>query len=87
MAGYVAVKLMKGNPDVKLKRKLFVKTLQRMKALEQPGEPESLSEYTTLWMELIDRGGGFTTSIMMFFIYLLQSIEMILVQCTNCLGL
>ena len=25
--------------------------------MDQPGEPESLLEYTKLWAELIDRGG------------------------------
>ena len=63
MAGYVAVKLLKKfrkrskNAAIQLKRRLFVKTLESMKAFEQPGEPDSLTEYTSLWIELIDRGG------------------------------
>ena len=63
MAGYVALKLLKQfkkptqNPMLDEKRKLFVKVLQSMKAENQPGEPESVLDYTTLWAELIDRGG------------------------------
>ena len=63
MAGYVALKLLKQfkkptqNPRIEEKRELFVKVLQSMKAENQPGEPESVLDYTTLWAELIDRGG------------------------------
>ena len=28
-----------------------------MKAVDQPGEPDSVLEYTKEWSELIDRGG------------------------------
>ena len=57
MSGYVAVSLLKKyrrptkQPLVKEKRELFVQ------AVDQPGEPESVLEYTRLWSELIDRGG------------------------------
>ena len=34
-----------------------MKVLTSMKAKNQPGEPESVLDYTTLWAELIDRGG------------------------------
>ena len=63
MAGYVAVSLLKKykkpakNPQLKMKRKLFVKVLTRMKAVDQLGEPESVLDYTKQWSELIDRGG------------------------------
>ena len=63
MSGYVAVKLLKKykrhskHPVLQLKRRLYVKILESMKAEEQPGKPDSVSEYTTLWMEIIDRGG------------------------------
>ena len=63
MAGYVALKLLKQfkkssqNPRIEEKRKLFVKVLQSMKAENQPGELESVLDYTTLWAELIGRGG------------------------------
>lgn len=63
MAGYVAVKLLKKfkrqskNDKLHVKHKLFVCTLNKMKAANQPGEPDSILEYSTLWMELVDRGG------------------------------
>lgn len=63
MAGYVAVKLLKNNrksarnPLLQLKRELFSKVLSRMKAVEQPGMPDSLAEYSSQWSKLIDRGG------------------------------
>ena len=63
MAGYVAVNLLKRfkkptkNPLLKEKWGLFVKVLTSMRAQEQPGDPESVTEYTTLWSTLIDRGG------------------------------
>lgn len=87
MAGYVAIKLLKKyrkgskNTAVNFKHKLFVKTLERMKALEQPGEPESPSEYSTLWMEIIDRGGLYHINDKVF--HLIESIEMIVRQHFN----
>lgn len=63
MAGYVAVKLLKQfrkptrNVKIKEKREFFVRVLKSMKARDQPGEPESMLQYTTVWTELIDRGG------------------------------
>ena len=63
MAGYVAVTLLKRykkptkHPNLKTKRELFVCILTQMRAYNQPGEPSSVLEYTTLWSELIDRGG------------------------------
>ena len=63
MAGFVAVKLLKRfkkpskNSDVNHKHELFVRVLKSMRASGQPGEPESVLDYSTLWSELIDRGG------------------------------
>ena len=39
------------------KHKVFVDTLEKMKVCEQPGNSNSVVEYSTLWLELIDRGG------------------------------
>lgn len=81
MAGYVAVNLLKKskkgtkNPAFKLKRRLFVKVLEKMKATQQPTEPDTLLEYTTHWSELIDRGGLYHISDDVF--RLVESIEMI----------
>ena len=63
MAGYVAVKLLKRyekpstHPQVNEKRKFFIRVLKGMSAADQPIAVESLSDYTHLWSELIDRGG------------------------------
>lgn len=63
MAGYVAFKLIKKftkiakNSRVQTKRNLFVHVLKGMKADNQPGEPETLLDYTKVWTELVDRGG------------------------------
>lgn len=63
VSGYVAVSLLKKyrkptkQPQVKVKRALFVRVLSRMKAVDQPGEPDSVLDYTRLWSDLIDRGG------------------------------
>lgn len=63
MAGYVAVKLLKRyekpstHPQVNEKRKFFIRVLKGMSAAGQPITVESLSDYTRLWSELIDRGG------------------------------
>ena len=63
MAGYVAVKLTRRysrktrNNELKLKWQLFVDVLNKLKAQNQPGNPDSLFEYTKEWSELIDRGG------------------------------
>ena len=57
MAGYIPAKLLKENRRgsknlaLDLKYKLFVKTLQHMKAHQQL---DSLFEYSKLWMEVID---------------------------------
>jgi len=63
VAGYVAVTLLKryrkpsSNPEVQLKRDLFVSVLRRMSAEHQPESVDSLADYSRLWSELIDRGG------------------------------
>lgn len=63
MAGFVAVNLLKKfrkpskNQQTKHKRDLFVCVLTSMQALGQPGEPETVIEYSTLWSETIDQGG------------------------------
>ena len=68
MSGCVAVNLLKKyrrptkQPLVKEKRELFVHVLDGMRAVDQPGEPESVLEYTKLWSELIDRGGVYHIS-------------------------
>ena len=59
---YVAVSLLKKcrkptkHPQLKVKRAQFVLVLTEMKAVDQPGEPESMLDYTKLWSDLIDRG-------------------------------
>lgn len=84
MAGYVSVKLLKKyrrrskNPTVALKYKLFCQVLKRMKATEQPGEPDSVLAYSTIWQELIDRGGLYHISDDTF--QLIESIEMVVRQ-------
>lgn len=81
MAGYVAVKLLKRyrkgsrNPAVCKKRKLFVRILQQMKATGQPGEPDTVLEYSTLWLELIDRGGLYHINDDVFL--MIEAIEMV----------
>ena len=63
MAGYVAVSLLKKyrkpvkKSVLKQKHDRYVRILSRMKAEEQPAGVDSLSDYTRLWSELIDRGG------------------------------
>ena len=63
MTGYVAVKLLKQyeklstHPQVHVKQTLFVRVLKGMSAAGQPTTVESLSDYTRLWTELMDRGG------------------------------
>ena len=62
MAGYVGVSLLRRyqraskNHQLQLKRSLFVRVLRRMRATNQPGEPESILDYTKVWSETIDRG-------------------------------
>ena len=81
MAGFVAVKLLKKfkkstkSAELRTKNKLFIRILQNMKAIEQPGEPDSLTEYSSLWSELIDRGGLYHINDDVF--HLMESIEMI----------
>ena len=36
---------------------VHVCVLTEMKAVDQPGEPESMLDYTKLWSDLIDQGG------------------------------
>lgn len=87
MAGYVAVSLLKKarktskNPALQIKRRLFVRVLQSMKAVQQPGEPDTLFEYSSHWCELIDRGGLYNISNNVF--RLVQSIEMVVRQELN----
>jgi hypothetical protein len=63
LPGYIAVKLLKKykrkarDLRLQLKRHLFVSVLRRMKADNQPGQPDSPLEYTEQWTKLIDRGG------------------------------
>ena len=81
MSGYVAVKLLKKyrrspkNPKIVAKHKLFVDTLEKMKACEQPGNPNSVAEYSTLWLELIDRGGLYQINDTVF--KLMEGIEIV----------
>ena len=63
MAGYVAIKLLKKyqkptkHQELKTKHQYFIKVLHQMQATDQPGDVDTLSDYTRLWSELIDRGG------------------------------
>ena len=65
MARYVAVKLLKryrsptptSHPLLQEKHKLFTRVLKGMTAADQPYSAGSVSDYTRLWSELIDRGG------------------------------
>ena len=63
MAGYVVVSLLKTfkkpvkKATMKEKHDIFIQILSHMKAKEQPSGVDSLSDYTRLWSELIDRGG------------------------------
>ena len=63
MSGYVAVSPLKKyrkptkQPQVKVKQALLVRVLSRMKAIDPPGEPDSVLDYTRLWSDLVDRGG------------------------------
>ena len=63
MAGFVAVHLLRKykkptkNAQLKKKRSMFIRVLTGMRAVDQPGEPDSIVEYSNLWSELIDRGG------------------------------
>ena len=63
MAGYVAIMLLKRyksptkHPQLKQKYELFDQVLGGMKAADQPEDVNSLSDYTRLWTDLIDRGG------------------------------
>ncbi len=81
MAGYVAVKLLKKyrhtykNEKVQLKHKLFVQTLEKMRAYQQPGDPDTISQYSTVWIELIDRGGLYEINDDVFKLF--ESIEMV----------
>lgn len=87
MAGYVANKLLKKNrkqskhQKVQLKRGLFVRVLKGMKADNQPGEPDTLFEYTKVWSELIDRSGLYHINDDVFELF--ESIEMITRQHVN----
>jgi hypothetical protein len=68
MAGYVAIKLLKKyqkptkHPDLTVKHQVFVKVLREMQAANQPEDVHTLSDYTRLWSELIDRGGLYHVS-------------------------
>ena len=63
MAGFVAVRLLRKyrkptkNAQLKKKRRMFIRVLTGMRAVDQPGEPNSIVEYSKLWSELIDWGG------------------------------
>ena len=84
MAGYVAVKLLKKakkntkNPDSRKKRHLFINVLEKMKAEQQPGLPCTLSDYSSQWSELIDRGRLYHVNEDVY--NLIESIEMIVRQ-------
>ena len=45
------------HPKLQLKRKMFVRVLNDMKATSQPGMPDSPIEYSEVWQDVIDRGG------------------------------
>ena len=87
MAGYVAVKLLKKakkntkNPDSRKKRHLFINVLEKMKAEQQPGLPCTLSDYSSQWSELIDRGHLYHVNEDVY--NLIEWVEMIVRQTTN----
>ena len=63
MAGYVAVALLKKykrptkKEALQKKHNFFVQVFSQMKASHQPGDVDSLADYTRSWSDLIDRGG------------------------------
>lgn len=63
MAGYVATTLKKQffkrskNPGLREKREIFVQILSAMEASDQPSGVQTILEYTTLWTQMLDRGG------------------------------
>ena len=65
VAGYVVVSLLgkarkRAKSDaLRRKRHLFVRVLEKMQATHHPGEPDTPLEYTTYWMELVDRTGKY----------------------------
>ncbi len=77
----VATRRHRRNAALGKKYRLFVRILDRMKATEQPGEPDSPSEYSTLWSELVDRGGLYNVNHSVF--NLVESIELMVRQKLN----
>ena len=81
VAGYVVVSLLgkarkRAKSDaLRRKRHLFVRVLEKMQATHHPGEPDTPLEYTTYWMELVDRGGLFKVSDEVY--KLMEGIEMV----------
>ena len=68
MAGYVVISLLRKfkrpvkKPVLQEKYRIFITVLSQLKAEHQPTEIDSLSDYTRLWSELIDRGGLYHVS-------------------------
>ena len=54
---YKDTKDLQKHPQSKQKYDLFVQLLGGMKAADQPEDVNSLSDYSRLWTDLIDRGG------------------------------
>ena len=81
MSGFVAVSLLKKyrrptkHGELKVKWALFVRVLSKMKAVDQPGEPESALDYTRLWSDLIGRGGLYHINDEVY--QLMESIELL----------
>jgi hypothetical protein len=84
MAGYIAVKLIRkysiakpsAPDDIKHKRKLILKVLHAMKAEDQPvpNAIDSISDYSRLWSDLIDRGGLYhINDDVSFYVYVMLS--------------
>lgn len=63
MAGYVAIKLNKKfqkkakHPELRRKWEFFVQVLSSMEADQQVDDVESIEDYTSTWVDLIDHGG------------------------------
>ena len=82
MGGYVAVKLKKKfwkktkNPELEKKRKMFVQVLTSMEADDQVDSVDSIEDYTTMWTNLIDRGGLYhiKDSVRLLIVYTLSTI-------------
>ena len=81
MAGYVAVKLLRHysrkpkKPSLIIKYDICTKILKTMQAEHQPTGADSVESYSTLWEELIDRGGLYHISDDVY--HLVEAVEVV----------